>query len=97
MDREQAERTSLLLASMNATLNRHLLQLQPQLPHDEFRALCEDIGRVMGELLSVTAPLYRQFPQLKPEELGGPYRMEFVEVPEAMFARKAIAPSAEFG
>ncbi|MDT0933251.1 hypothetical protein RNS34_12645, partial [Staphylococcus pseudintermedius] len=41
------------------------------------------------------APLYRQFPQLEPEELGGPYRMEFVEVPEALFARKAIPPSAE--
>ncbi|MNW16758.1 hypothetical protein D3C71_2157220 [compost metagenome] len=67
------------------------------MPHEEFRALCADLGRVTGELLSVTAPLYRRFPQLKPEELGGPYRMEFVEVPEAMFARKAIAPSAEFG
>lgn len=96
MDREQAERTSLLLAGMNATLDRHLLQLQAQLSHEEFRALCADFGRIMGEMLSVTAPLYRQFPQLEPEELGGPYRMEFVEVPEALFARKAIAPRAEF-
>lgn len=96
MDIEQAERTSLLLTGMNATLNRHLLQLQPQMEHEEFRALCQDFGRVMGEMLSVVNPLYQRHPQLKPEGLGGPYPVEFVEVPEALFARKAIPPSADF-
>ena len=96
MDLEQAERTSLLLVGMNATLNRHLLQLQPQMEHDEFRALCRDFGEVMGEMLGVLEPLYRQHPQLKPEGLGGPYPVEFAEVPEALFARKSVPPSAEF-
>ncbi|MFK3651287.1 hypothetical protein ACI2IY_23065 [Lysobacter enzymogenes] len=96
MQIEQAERTSLLLMSVSATLRRHLQQLEPHLERAELQALREEFELILGETADAAASIYRRFPQLRPAALDGPYPIEYVEIPEAMFARKAIPPSAEF-
>jgi hypothetical protein len=73
MNENLAEETSLLLISINADLDQHLVKLQAQLHPDEFNALRLSFARVMAGLLDIVNPIYAEHPTLKPSPMGGSY------------------------
>lgn len=74
MNRVMAERTSLLALKIGSELDEHLAQIKAECSIAEFEQYRLATGKVMGELLfGMMNPIYREHPDLKPKELGGPY------------------------
>lgn len=76
MNKTVAEETSLLLRKASAELNAQLARLRDQCSEEEFRRYRRSFGYVLGYMLTeILNPLYDEHPELKPEQLGGTYRM----------------------
>jgi len=76
MDRALAEQTSILMLRLSAELNSQLLRIKGECSDDEFQRYRRGFGYIMGYMLTeVMNPIYAEHPELKPEQLGGPYHM----------------------
>ncbi|MBU2713179.1 hypothetical protein [Zooshikella harenae] len=77
MDRELAEKTSLLALKIGADMDRNLALIKEACSEEEFKAYQLATGKVMGELLiGFMNPIYKQHPSLKPKEMGGEYEVD---------------------
>ena len=94
MRRDVAERMSLVLIEQSAQLNALVRLIQSTSTTEEFRKYRRGVGKVMAEiLLELLNPIYAEHPDLKPEGLGGPYRVD-----ESTYASaEAIAPTPSEG
>ena len=76
MNKTVAEETSLSLLKASADLNALLARLRDQCSEEEFQRYRRGFGYVLGYMLTeILNPLYAEYPELKPEQLGGTYRM----------------------
>jgi len=76
MDKPLAEKTSLLLLTVSAQLDRQLAMLKAQCSEEEFQRYLRGFGYVLGYMFTeIMTPIYAEHPDLKPEQLGGPYRV----------------------
>jgi hypothetical protein len=77
MDKNIAEKTSLLALKMGADLDNHLLMIKESCLESEFKKYQKATGKIMTELLvSYMNPIYEQYPELKPKEMGGTYKID---------------------
>ena len=80
MDRALAEETSLLMLRLTSTLNEQLRRIQTECSDEEFKRYRLGFGYIMGYMLTeVLNPIYAEHPELKPEQLGGSYRVSLSE------------------
>jgi len=76
MDRTLAEQTSLLMLKVSAQLDAQLATLKAQCSDEEFQQYRRGFGYVLGYMLTeIMNPIYLEHPDLKPEQLGGTYRV----------------------
>ena len=76
MEKNIAEETSLLALKVSSTLDNHLKKLQETCSKDEFEIMRKGIGLVMGYLYTdVMEPLWSMHPELRPNEMSGPYKV----------------------
>ncbi len=76
MNRTLAEETSLLMLRLSAKLDAQLSRIRSQCSDEEFQRYRRGFGYIMGYMLiEVMNPIYAEHPDLKPEQLGGPYRV----------------------
>ena len=76
MDRALAEQTSLLMLRLSAELNSQLLRIKSECSDEEFQRYRRGFSYIMGYMLTeVMNPIYAEHPELKPEQLGGPYHI----------------------
>lgn len=74
MKRQSAEQLNLLAIDFGRKLAAQLEELRAQTSDAEFRDTASRVGRVLGALVEhLHEPIYREHPDLKPRELGGPY------------------------
>lgn len=72
MNYDQAKQTINTAYFANAILNQQLLNLEEKIDSDEFINLRRGFGEVMGHILTeILNPLFNEYPDLKPKELGG--------------------------
>ena len=80
MDRALAEETSLLMIRLSTQLNEQLRRIQSASSDEEFQRYRQGFGRIMGNMLTeVLNPIYAEHPSLKPEAMGGAYRVPHSE------------------
>jgi hypothetical protein len=73
MNKKAARETSLLLMQVGHKLAKHLAKIQEHCSEKEFARIAHGIGHVFDTLYAeVEAPIYVEYPDLKPRELGGP-------------------------
>jgi hypothetical protein len=76
MNKTLAEQTSLLLLRVSAKLDAQLALLKTQCSDEEFQGYRRGFGYVLGYLFTeIMTPIYAEHPDLKPEHLGGTYRV----------------------
>ena len=76
MNKTLAEQTSLLLLQVSAKLDAQLRTLKTQCVDEEFQVYLRGFGYVLGYMFTeIMSPIYAEHPDLKPEQLGGPYRI----------------------
>jgi hypothetical protein len=76
MNKALAEQTSLLLLSVGAKLDAQLAELKDQCSDEEFQRYRRGFGYVLGYMFTeIMTPIYAEHPDLKPEQLGGTYRV----------------------
>ena len=76
MNRTVAEETSRLMLRVSAKLNEQVAILKVQCPEEEFQRYRRGFGQVLGYMLTeIMNPIYAEHPDLKPEQLGGTYRV----------------------
>lgn len=74
MDRDLAEKTSLLALKIGAEMDTNLALIKEACSEEEFKAYQQATGKVMTELLlGFMNPIYECHPSLKPKEMGGEY------------------------
>ena len=76
MEKDLAEETSLLALKVSSTLDNHLRKLHETCDKEDFEKMRKGIGFVMGYLYTdVMEPLWNMHPELRPEEMDGPYKV----------------------
>jgi len=71
MEYVEAEKLSRYVVGANALLHQVLIQLQDQIPKDEFKRLAEVIGTASGETyVSILRPLWEEHTALKSDATG---------------------------
>ncbi len=76
MNKTLAEETSLLLLRVSAKLDAQLAVLKTQCSDEEFQRYLRGFGYVLGYMFTeIMTPIYAEHPDLKPEQLGGTYRV----------------------
>jgi hypothetical protein len=76
MNKTLAEQTSLLLLQVSAKLDAQLRILETQCAEEEFQVYLRGFGYVLGYMFTeIMTPIYTEHPELRPEQLGGPYRI----------------------
>jgi len=84
MNKTLAEQTSLLLLRVSAKLDAQLRMLKTQCADEEFQVYLRGFGYVLGYMFTeIMTPIYAEHPDLKPEQLGGTYR-----VPSSIYEEK---------
>ncbi len=84
MNREQAEETNLLAIEIGLRLGRHLQKLRSGCGSKEAHDITRRFADVMANILiEIQNPLYEEYPDLKPQELGGPFKVPSNIVPPA--------------
>jgi len=77
MNRDEAEQLSVLLMQLVAKLDQSAAFVKDKDSKENWRSYCQAVGRAMGEIcLELEEPLWKRFPELKPEYLGGPYKID---------------------
>ena len=76
MNKTLAEQTSLLMLAVSAKLDAQLAVLKAQCSEEEFQRYLRGFGYVLGYMFTeIMTPIYVEHPDLKPEQLGGTYRV----------------------
>ncbi len=76
MTKENAEKLSLLYLKIGAELEQSSQLIKEASESDNLFEELHPTGKVMGSLyIELKAPLYKKFPDLLPENLGGPYKV----------------------
>jgi hypothetical protein len=84
MNKILAEQTSLLLLMVSAKLDAQLAELKAQCSEEEFQRYLRGFGYVLGYMFTeITTLIYAEHPDLKPEQLGGTYR-----VPSSIYSKE---------
>jgi hypothetical protein len=77
MNRDEAEKLSILLLQLVAKLDQSAAFVRDKDTKEDWDKYRQAVGRAMGEIcLELEEPLWRRFPDLKPEHLGGPYKID---------------------
>ena len=77
MTKNEAEKLSVLLVQVAAKLDESVAYVKDKDAEDHFKSYRRGIALVLGCLYNeVKAPLWKRFPDLKPEHLDGPYAID---------------------
>ena len=77
MNRDEAEKLSILLMQLVAKLDQSAVFVRDKDTKEDWDKYRQAVGRATGEIcLELEEPLWRRFPDLKPEHLGGPYKID---------------------
>ena len=81
MTHSDAKELSHLLARVGGLLNQSAAFVRDHDTEENFTEYRRVVGKLMGDLfLDAMTPLYKRFPDLLPDYLGGPY-----EIPESAY------------
>ena len=76
MKKDLAEETVLFGIAMSGAFNTHLKKNQKECPPEESKLYVRRFGQVMGRILTeIEMPIFEEYPDLKPDYLGGPYKL----------------------
>ena len=88
MTEEEAEKLSILLLKIVEKLDQSAAYVQDKDSNEEWNKYRDAVGKAMGEIcLELEEPLWKRFPNLKPEQLGGTYKIP-AEIYEPRFYEK---------
>lgn len=74
MDKDLAEKTSLLTLRLGSLLDKNLREIQEKCSEEEAKDYIKSTAYVMGYLqIGFMNPIYEKYPELLPKELGGSY------------------------
>lgn len=77
MNKEEAEILSVLLLQLVAKLDQSAAFVRDKDTKENWDKYRQAVGKAMGEIcLELEEPLWKRFPELKPEALGGPYKID---------------------
>jgi hypothetical protein len=75
MHRDDAEKLSVLLLRIGGYLNQSTAFVRDHDDEAEFLEYRRVVGKLMGDLyLDLMEPLWRRFPELRPDDMDGPYK-----------------------
>lgn len=81
MNSSQAQELSHLLSRIGGYLNQSVAFVQDNDDENHFLEYRTAVGKLMGDLITdAMQPLYRRFPELLPDYLGGPHK-----IPESVY------------
>ncbi|MDH4318641.1 MAG: hypothetical protein OEV64_09650 [Desulfobulbaceae bacterium] len=81
MDKEAAEKLSILLMQINAKLDQSIAFVRDNDTEENYHEYRQVVGKIMGSLyLDIEEKLWMQYPELRPKKMNGPY-----ELPENIF------------
>lgn len=76
MTEQEAEELSTALLRVSGLLNQSAAFVRDKDSKENWDIYRKAVGRAMGEVyLELADPLWKKFPHLKPEGLGGPYKV----------------------
>lgn len=76
MNEEEAERLSILLMQIVASLDQSAAFVKDKDSKEHWEKYRIAAGKAMGEIyLELEEPLWKRFPHLKPDSLGGTYKV----------------------
>jgi hypothetical protein len=76
MTRNEAEKLSRLFLKIGGDLNQSIAFVQHHDSEEEFIQYRQVAGKLMGDLyLDAMEPLWKRFPDLRPDDMGGPYKL----------------------
>ena len=76
MELETAEKLSVLMMRIVAQLDQSIAYVRDRCARQEFEAYRRAAGQVMGAIyVDIEEKLWTEHPQLRPESLGGQYRV----------------------
>ncbi|MCG7200223.1 hypothetical protein MD273_10860 [Marinobacter pelagius] len=77
MNKDDAEKLSILLMQVSGKLDQSVRFVMDHDSKENFEKYRQRIGKVMGELfLEVLQPLWKEHPELLPEDMEGPYKVD---------------------
>ena len=77
MNRDEAEQLSILYLQLVSKLNQSAEFVRDTDTKENWKSYCQAVGKAMGVIISeLEEPLWKRFPELEPEELGGPYKID---------------------
>lgn len=77
MNNQDAEKLSIALLQVLDILNQTADFVKDKDSEENWEQYRKAVGKVMGGLcLDLSEPLYSRFPELKPEQLGGSYKID---------------------
>jgi hypothetical protein len=72
-NKDTATEVEKMMRQCSETLDESVRRVMETCPDDEFKAYRRVIAQIMGSIyLDVMQPIYRQYPDLEPEELRRP-------------------------
>ena len=77
MNRDEAEKLSILLLQISAKLNQSASFVRDFDSKENWEKYRTAVGRAMGEVyLELEEPLWKRFPDLRPTSMDGPYEVD---------------------
>jgi len=77
MNRDEAEQLSVLYLQIIGKLNQSAEFVRDKDTKENWKNYCLAVGKAMGAIISeLEEPLWKRFPELEPEELGGSYKID---------------------
>jgi hypothetical protein len=77
MDKKVAEALSLLMMRINSNLNDSVAYVRDHCDPEELDWYRGEVGKIMGAIcLDIEEMLWAEHPELKPQEMNGPYRVD---------------------
>jgi hypothetical protein len=77
MTRDEAERLSILFLQIAGLMDQSAAFVQDKDDEVNWHQYRRALGEVMGRILTdIEMPLWSRFPELKPQQLGGPYKVD---------------------
>lgn len=77
MDKDTAEKLNILFLQINSMLNDSVALVRDRCDLPTFEKYRLAAGKAMAEIiLELKDPLYERFPELLPDLLGGPYKID---------------------
>ena len=77
MKTEDAEKLSILLLQVRAKLDESIGFVRERCTAEEHEVYKQGVAKVLGNLVwYLTDPLWERYPDVKPEHMGGPYKID---------------------